>query len=196
MGCFCMRKSRCAVVLLCAAIIAPQAGAQDLQVDLDASYAAANPDYSPFETGDGVAIYGQLVYDASFMVVARYNNASFRPSGPVAGGVVEAWAEIGLGYRWDWSAAWASELVVTSQHVDNTVGSESGVQVQVGVSFRALEPLSFALHVGYLDLLISDWTLNLESKYHFNERIYAVTRLRDYADWDLTYYGIGLGLRF
>jgi hypothetical protein len=183
-------------VVLCTILVAPLAAAENFQVDLDASYVVANPDYSPFESGEGASIQGLLVYRGSLLLVARYNDASFRPSGPVAGGMVESWSEIGLGYRAALSTAWDSELVVTSQHVDNTRGSESGFQVQVGARFKAREALSFALHVGYLDVLIDDWTLNLESKYRFHPHAYAVARLRDYADWDFTYYELGLGVSF
>lgn len=175
---------------------APRAHADDFQVDLDVSYSVSNPDYFAFENGEGISIYGEASYDDSWMLVGRHNDAAFRPSGPVAGGIVESWSEIGLGYRIRWSAAWASELIISSQHVDNTRGSESGFLVQVGARFEALDTLSLALHVGYLDVLIEDWTINIESKYQLHRHIYAVARLRDYGDWDLTYYELGLGLRF
>jgi hypothetical protein len=191
-----MLKPILALVGLCCSVGAPRALAADFELDLDASYSVANPDFSAFESGEGVSIYGQLVYADAWMLVARYNDAAFRPSGPVAGGVVETWSEAGLGYRVGWSERWSSEVIYTWQRVDNTRGSESGWQIQFGARLQALDTLSFALHLGYLDVLIDDWTLNLESKFQFHPSVYAIARLRDYADWDLTYYELGLGLSF
>lgn len=183
-------------VVLGAGLSAPRVLAGDLALYLDASYSVANPDYSPFSNGEGVSLHGQFVYNDALLLVARYNDASFRPSGPAAGGIVESWSELGLGYRWRWSPKWASELLVTAQRVENTQYSESGWQVQFGARFHALERLSFAAHFGYLDVLLDDFTMTFESKYQFHERVYAVARLRDYGDWDFTYYEVGLGLSF
>lgn len=191
-----MSKTILVLVAAGAAVAVAPARAEGLRLDLDASYSVANPDYSPFPNGEGVSIYGQLVYQDALLLLARYNDASFRPSGPAAGGIVESWSELGLGYRWRWSAAWASELLLTAQRVENTQYSESGWQVQLGARLQALEALSFAAHFGYLDVLLDDFTMTFEAKHQFHERVYAVARLRDYADWDFTYYEVGLGLRF
>ena len=45
-------------------------------------------------------------------------------------------------------------------------------------------------------MLIDDFTMTFEAQYQFHQRVYAVARLRDYADWDFTYYEVGLGLGF
>lgn len=170
--------------------------ADDLGGRADISYSEANPDYSPFPNGDGISLYARLDYRDTAFVYLRSTDAEFQPSGPVSGGNVKDWQEIGLGYHYGLSDQWSLEASASYQEIEQAGSDDNGHEFQLGVGFRPIEKLDLDLSLGALDLQINDWNLDFEARYHFVERFYIVTKLRDYADWDFTYYEAGLGVSF
>lgn len=170
--------------------------AQSLSYQVDLSYSIANPDYSPFPNGKGLGWYGRATLDQSVFVFTRGSNARFKPSGMVSGSEIELWLEAGLGYQYTVAERWRLEGNVSYQEVTRDNAREYGKGMQVGTHYQALKQLGFGLHLGKVDVQIDDWTLLFEADYQVAEKLYLVARLRDYADWDFTYYEAGAGLHF
>jgi len=181
------------VLMLCAS---QSIYAFDLSGHVDVSYTEANPDFSPFSNGEGVTVYGRLTVEQLFFIYGRHGNAAFKPSGPVSGAEVEGWSEAGAGLRYPLSESWSIEGMLNRQRVSRSDQSHSGHGYKAGVAWQAMAPLGFRLYVGNVDILIEDTTLAFEVDYSILDNIYLIARLRDYADWDFTFYELGLGLRF
>ena len=163
---------------------------------VDINYSEANPDFSPFPNGEGISVYGRLSYDSAFLF-ARHSNPEFRPSGDVSSAdEVESWNELGLGYALDVHDNWTIEAGASWQEVEQGDNDESGHEIYIGAGFQPWDSLSFDLSVGQIDVQIDDWNLDFETRYSFYENVYFVAKLRDYADWDFTYYEAGLGIGF
>ncbi len=174
--------------------------AAELSWRADVTYTEANPDFSAFSNGEGYSIYAEVLHEAGVFGALRHTDAEFQPSGPVSGGEVSTWQSVALGYRHDLDEHWLLEGRVSFQENERELSGgkdkESGHAIELGAGFKVFDPLSVRLNVGTLDLLIDDWTLRAELEYSFSENIYAIARLRDYADWDFTYYEAGLGIKF
>ena len=170
--------------------------ADDFGGRLDVSYSEANPDYSPFPNGEGVSLYGRLSYQDSWFTYLRYSDAEFRPSGEVQGDEVDVWQEVGLGYKYTFNELWYLEGAVSYQGVEQGNNDENGHEIQLGVGLTPIDALAFELSIGQIDVQIDDWNLDFETRYYFLDGVYAVAKLRDYADWDFTYYEGGLGITF
>ena len=178
------------------AICSAFASAQELAYRADLAYSIANPDYSPYPNGEGLAWYGRVTLDQSVFVFTRGSNAQFKPSGMVSGAEIDRWLEAGLGYQHALSELWRLEGNVSYQEISQDNAKENGKGLQVGAHYQALEQLGLGLHLGKVDVQIDDWTLLFEADYQIAEHVYLVGRLRDYADWDFTYYEVGVGLNF
>lgn len=163
---------------------------------IDLSYSEANPDYSPFSNGKGLGVYGRIEYDEKLLALYRQSDASFQPSGPVSGEEIDLWRELGLGYQHSLSEKWTLEGILSYQEIEQGSNNESGHEIQIGVQFQPYQVVNFDLSLGRLDLQIDDWNLDFETRYTAFENVYITAKLRDYADWDFTYYEFGLGLDF
>ncbi|WP_020407268.1 hypothetical protein [Hahella ganghwensis] len=185
-------------VLLCLTLIlvSCNVGAGELIYRLDASYSEANPDYSPFENGDGLSLYAEVKGREGIFAFARHTDVNFRPSGPVSGDIVEYWNELGLGFRHPVSEHFSVLGNMSWQSLKKGEERERGHGVQVGLRYQPFQPFGLELYVGRVDILIRDWILRAEAEYHLTQNIYLIARLRDYADWDVTYYEFGAGIAF
>lgn len=163
---------------------------------VDVSYTEANPDFSPFPNGEGVSVYGRIEYDETWLASYRQTNASFQPSGPVSGDDVDIWRELGVGFHHAFNETWAVEGLVSYQQIDQGSNDESGHELQLGVSLSPSRVVEFDLSVGQLDLQIDDWNLDFETRVNAYKDFYLTAKLRDYADWDFTYYELGMGIYF
>jgi hypothetical protein len=182
---------------VCVSIFIPFTQAGDFEFRADLSYSEANPDYSAFDNGEGVTWYGRVTYAQSVFAFVRRSDASFQPSGMVSGAEIDHWLETGLGYHLPISEQWAMEAIVSHQKIEQVGGNkESGKGYQLGARYRPVESIGFGLDVGKVDVKIDDWTLAFEVDYQLSDHVYFVGRLRDYADWDFTYYEGGFGVRF
>lgn len=170
--------------------------AQDFSGRADISYSEANPDYSPFPNGEGTSLFAKLFYLDQVFLTVRTTDSSFKPSGPVSGAEVEKWQEFGLGYRQRFNEFWALELSYLYQEIKQAGDYESGHENQIGVVYSPLDKLDLELSLGKLDLQIDDWNLDFEARYSVFENVYLTAKLRDYADWDFTFYEAGIGVSF
>ncbi|OZG75253.1 hypothetical protein BTA51_02390 [Hahella sp. CCB-MM4] len=177
-------------------IVGLQANATDLQYRLDVSYSEANPDYSAFENGDGASIYGEILANDAIFAFIRRADVKFRPSGPVDGGSVEYWDELGAGFKHPISDSFFILGNMSLQYLKKKDKNERGHGVQVGARYQPFESFGVNLYAGRIDVVIKDWTLRAEMDYRLTQHTYLVARLRDYADWDVTYYEFGAGIVF
>jgi len=167
---------------------------------IDVSYAEANPDFSAFSNGEGLSSYAEAAHDNGVFGALWHSDVSFRPSGMVSGGKIRYWQSFDVGYRHELNTRWNIEARINLQQNERktrrVTEKETGHGYELGAAFSVLDPLHVRLNVGKLDLLIDDWYLRSEVQMDFSDRIYAIARLRDYADWDFTYYEFGLGVQF
>ena len=189
------------VAMLCSVATYAQSGSTptDWWYELDMSYSEANPDYKPFPNGEGETLHGRLGWK-NWQGFVRYANAEFQPSGEVAGGTIKDWWAVGAAYRYELSSDWVVRAGVSIQELTRVINgnedTENGHEFAVGTLWQPLESLRFGLDVGVMDVVIDDWSLHFEARYQIQKPVYLVARLRDYADFDLTYYEAGLGLAF
>lgn len=183
-------------VLMFSSLVASAEEFSQLSGRMDITYSEANPDYSPFSNGKGLGLTARIEYDESLLAYVRRSNASFRPSGPVGGIKVDLWQELGLGYQYQINDMWSFEGILSYQEVEQANETEGGHEIQLGTKFSPFHSLNFDLNLGKLDLQIDDWNLEFETRYTVFEQTYLVAKLRDYADWDFTYYEVGLGFYY
>ena len=188
-----------ACVLASSAVWADESAHKQLHAELDVSYSEANPDYKPFTNGEGETLHARVMWQQWHGFV-RYANAEFQPSGEVAGGTIKDWWAVGGAYEHRFSSQWSALVGASLQGLTRVTGAqeedEDGYEVALGARWQMLDSLRLGVDVGVMDLVIDDWSLNAELRYEVSEPVYVVARLRDYADFDLTYYEAGLGLRF
>ncbi len=189
----------CGVLVCVQGVYADAEEQPSWRAEIDVSYSEANPDYKPFSNGEGVALHA-VAFWHNWQVFGRLAEAEFQPSGEVAGGTMKDWWALGLGYERPiterWSVRGRSAFQGLTRKRSTTRSSEQGYEFAVGAGFSPTQAWQFYLDVGVMDVLIDDWSLSFEGRYRMSERVYLVARLRDYADFDLTYYEGGIGLRF
>jgi len=184
------------MVVFCPGIYVPLTHASEFDYRVDLSYSEANPDFSAFANGEGLTWYGRATYAQSVFAFVRLSNARFQPSGRVSGAEVEHWFESGLGYHFPLSGRWALEGNIAYQKIGENGDDNSGKSYQLGLRYRPFSAVGFGLDVGRIDVKIDDWTLVFEIDYQLTDHVYFIGRLRDYADWDFTYYEGGVGFTF
>lgn len=180
--------------------ISPSAHAEDIRVHADLTYTEANPDWKPYSNGEGFSVYGELWADLGVFGAYRYTDAELRTSGSVSGGIVNEWQSLDAGYRYGWNQDWQLEARLSYQQNERDLGTrtreESGLGYELGGAIELIDRLNLRLNLGKIDVEISDWVLRSELQFDFNDRLFAIARLRDYADWDFTYYEAGIGVKF
>lgn len=167
------------------------------QYSAEVAYSIANPDFSPFDDGEGISLHADVFFNEHWYAYGRYTDVTFTPSSGAFQGDITEWLELGSGYRKHYFGGKLYSEAVLS-YLQNTLDgkNESGYAVHAGVGYKPFKSLEFRFQTARLDLVIKDWHLLFEIQYHFLNHAFASARLRDYADWDFTYYEFGLGLKF
>lgn len=180
--------------------MSPSVHAEDIRVHADLTYTEANPDWKPYPNGEGFSVYGELWAELGVFGAYRYTDAELIPSGAVSGGTINDWQSLDAGYRYGWHQDWQLEARLSYQQNERDLGTrtrkESGLGYELGGAVELIDRLNLRLNIGTIDVEISDWVLRSELQFDFNDRLFAIARLRDYADWDFTYYEAGFGVKF
>jgi len=172
----------------------------DIRIHTDLTYTEANPDWKPFSNGDGYSVYAEAWHGIGAFGAFRYTDARLQPSGPVNGGFINYWQSIDVGYRYGRTRNYQLEARLSYQQnereLPTTTQTQSGLGYEIGGSVKLLERLRLRLNLSTIDIEIKDWTLRSELQFDISDRLFLIARLRDYNDWDFTYYEAGIGLRF
>lgn len=188
------------LALFLLASMSPVVNAEEIRVHADLTYTEANPDWKPYPNGEGFSAYGELWADVGLFGAFRYTDAELKASGSVSGGIVNYWQSLDAGYRYGWNQDWQFEARLNYQQNERDLGTmtrkESGMGYELGGALELIDQLTLRLNLGKINVEISDWVLRSELQFDFNERLFAIARLRDYADWDCTYYEAGIGVKF
>ncbi len=160
--------------------------------------ATVNPDYKPFANGTGVVAQARLDLPADFFLFARFNETTFRPSGPVVGKYREGedWTIVETGYQITRFAGFDLSVGGSYQAVWLDNQREDGFGMHTNLATMPWPWFKFSLDLAYVDLVMQDIALTADLALMVTDQLGVTLRLHDHSDWDFTSYEAGLRYYF
>ena len=166
-------------------------------VEIAGSY--YNPDWEFRESESGVRLSGHF-QRGGWYVGATYNTIDTKPVDLVVvrlrGLPFGDWRELTVGHSLDLTPDTSWALEAAYQGVSVFDATESGYSIASALAHRFGPRVSGSLRVGYLQLEEQDWRITGQLLVSTGERSAVVARIDDFAEFDFTWYELGVRFFF
>lgn len=195
------RMLRISLVLaaLMACSFAPPGHAEKMSGWLELSASVYDPDWEFREREQGLRLAAQVGFGDWFLA-GGYNtiatSAVDLPVVRVRGLPFRNWHELVVGYQHPLSATTSVTVAAAYTGLELFDEVHSGYWSGATVTQRVGSRVEASLRVAYMELDEQDWRLTGQLLIDTSERTALVLRLDDFAEYDFTWYEIGVRWRF